>query len=132
MLSKLARAHLIIGAVGMLVFVLTGQHMSILHDGLVSMEEGRRMLKRTAHIIIMLTSLLNICIGAYAQTSNSGWLRCVVSAVILVAPILMTLEYFFGAEDINIRRPFAFYSLILLFGAGVLLMIESVIKNFPK
>ncbi len=132
MSSKLAKAHLIVGVVGMLVFVLTGQYMSLLHDGLVGMDDGRRMLMRTAHIFIMLTALINICVGAYAQHSQSGWLRCVISAIILVSPMLMTLEFFYGADDVNIRRPFAYYSLILLFVAGELLVIENIFKYFQK
>ncbi|MEM7359534.1 MAG: hypothetical protein AAF431_10585 [Pseudomonadota bacterium] len=122
---NLARLHLFVGIVGMLVFVLTGQHMALIHNGLVDMADGPRVLIRTAHLYIMLCSAINIVIGIYARELRISLVQVIISSILISAPIFMTLEYFFGTLEVNTLRPFAYIPLIAVFAAMALLVLRA-------
>lgn len=124
--SKLARLHLLVGIIGMLVFVLTGQHMAHVHNGLLDMADGPRVLIRSAHLYIMLSSAINIVIGIYATEQKTSVLQWLISIVLLTAPIFMTLEYFYGTLDVNSLRPYAYFSLVAVFAATALLVAQQI------
>lgn len=121
----LKNTHLLVGVLGFIVFVLTGQYMDRVHDHLVGMADGPRMLMRTAHLYIMLASLANLCLAAYAGKGGPSVMQWLISIALLLSPLCMTLEFFFGTRDVNTMRPYAYFSLLSLFGAGVILVLRE-------
>ena len=69
------RFHQIFGWTIFLVFLLTGQYMSIYHNHLVGTPDGVRMLYRSRHIYILLAALLNIALGLYFSYAAERWRR---------------------------------------------------------
>lgn len=59
------RIHFWVGVVGMLAFVCTGQYMHIFHNHLEGMADAPRMLYRSAHIYLLLSSIINLAAGVY-------------------------------------------------------------------
>lgn len=62
-MNRLGLFHFWIGVGGMCVFALTGQYMDRVLDHLVGMSDGPRMLYRSAHIYILLASMMNLIYG---------------------------------------------------------------------
>ncbi len=133
---NLSLMHVIVGVIGLVSFILTGQYMDIVHEHLVNMEDGPRMIYRATHIYLLLVSVLNICIGVYrTQTYTSTiqkTIHTIISLVILLAPFLMLIEFFYGTRDINTQRVYAYWSLISLFVVSLLMLLSQYLSHSAK
>lgn len=127
---NLPTLHLIIGLLGILTFLLTGQYMDLVHNHLVDTPDGRRMLYRSAHIYLLLTSCLNVCIGVYATNLKFSLIQGFISVVILLGPLMMLLEFFYGATDVNSERYFSYYSLISILAAVGLMILRHLLGKW--
>lgn len=128
----MCRIHLFVGVVGLLIFALQGQYMSHYLNELQHVSDGKRMLYRSAHIYLMLSSILNVIFGLYVSQRATLW-RTIESFVVLSAPIIMLLEFFFGASHVEQGRPFAFWSLVSIFVVfSVSVLIELKASFFDK
>ena len=68
--KKLKLLNFIFGFVGIILFLIQGQYMDINYNHLKGMEDGPRMLFRSAHIYFLLASIINLCIGIYWEMIN--------------------------------------------------------------
>jgi hypothetical protein len=92
------RFHLIFGLVALLAFVLTGQYMDKVYHHLRGMADAPRMLFRSRHIYILLSSLLNLSLGTYLKREPPGWrhkLQLAGSTVIFTATCLLVVAFFY-------------------------------------
>lgn len=120
------RIHLIIGVAGVVAFILTGQYMDRWLGHLAGMADLPRMLYRSAHIYLLLGSLLNLVLGLYLVDGLPGWRRWVSrggSLLVAVAPLLFLIA--FAREPLrgDFHRSFAgpaIYATVL--GVGLLAM----------
>ena len=107
---SLQRLHLWIGVATLIVFLLTGQYMDRYLRHLVGMEDGPRMLYRSAHIYLLWSGLLNASFGLYPSMSVPGWrngLRKMGSALVLVAPPLLLIAFFVEPRLSDFWRPYS-------------------------
>src|SRR5262245_57171144 len=104
------RLHLLIGLVGVLAFLASGQYMDRVHDHLRGMEDAQRLLFRSTHIYLLLTSLLNLALGLYLTASLPGWrrwLQLLGSGLVLLAPLFAALAFFTEPWLTGLERPYS-------------------------
>src|SRR5262245_36226952 len=91
------RFHLIIGVLGILVFVLSGQVM-VRHVPPVShLAPELRLMYVSRHIYLLGAALVNLMTGLYLQISATGWrrrLQLSSSLLLLLSPVLLALAFF--------------------------------------
>jgi len=109
--------HLIVGALVLIAFLLTGQYMDYLDVRSGKLGDVTRMMYRSRHIYILLAGLVNLGVGAYFLRRAGGWrktLQTAGSVLILVAPALMLLAFFSESGVPGLRRHFTQPAIIIL------------------
>ena len=104
------RLHLWIGRVGLVAFILTGQYMDRWLGHLAGVADLPRMLYRSAHIYLLLGSLLNMVLGLYQVEAEDGWRRWLSRAgsmLIAIAPVLFLIAFTREPLRNDFNRPFA-------------------------
>ena len=125
------RFHLIFGLILLVVFLLTGQYMDRFHEHLRFMPDGPRMLYRTRHIFILLSGLLHLGIGSYFSYRTQTWRRTLQylgSALITIAPVLITIGFFYEPHLQGLYAPLSKKGIIML-AVGALLHVVSGVKE---
>ena len=129
------RMHLIIGVLGVIAFLLTGQIMKHHHPRMAELSPEVRMMYVSRHIYLLGASLVNAVLGLYLEVHRQGWRRIVQrigSLLILVAPILLLMAFMadprFGMAGRSWR---GLYALIALF-AGVMTHIVASVRSKPN
>ena len=69
------RAHLIVGLMFLVIFMLTGQSMDRYLGHLQDTPATQRMLYRSTHIYLLWSALLNTALGIYLRLSPDGTRR---------------------------------------------------------
>jgi hypothetical protein len=90
------RLHYIVGLLGVLAFVLSGQAMRFHKPAMKSLEAGAHMMYVSRHIYILGGALVNVMLGLYLRMESRGWrrnLQLVGSVMLLLSPILLTLAF---------------------------------------
>jgi hypothetical protein len=108
--SWLRRLHLTIGLAGIVAFLATGQYMDLVHDHLSGMDAARRMLFRSAHIYLLLSSLLNLALGLYLVDIGARVARVTQlagSLLIAAGPLLLLLAFAREPWLSGLDRPYA-------------------------
>ena len=122
-MNRLRMVHIVLGVVGVVVVVLTGQYMDQVLSHLRHMPDGPRLLYRTAHIYFLWSSLLNLVLGCYGRFSTRPalrWLQGMASLAVLAGPPLLLYSFFVESAVTDLTRPQARLAIYLAFG-GVLL-----------
>ena len=73
------------------------------------MEDARRLLFRSTHIYLLLTSLLNLALDLYLIAA-AGWRRCVQlggSVLVLLAPVLAGVGFLTEPWLSGLDRPYS-------------------------
>ncbi|HTE42667.1 MAG TPA: hypothetical protein VK629_17735, partial [Steroidobacteraceae bacterium] len=102
-MQPLKSIHLLAGIAGLVIFVLTGQYMSIVLRGLAELPDGPRLLYRTSHLYLMWSALLNLVVGFYFVSAAQRGPRIVqtVASVALLAGLPLILIGFFVESPAN-------------------------------
>jgi len=131
MTSTLRKSHLVVGAVTVLAFLITGLIMRMHEPPVSAMEWAQRLLFRSRHIYILCAGLVNLAIGvhfALPVTKIRHGAAVAGSLFVLASAILLFFAFF--AEPMAGRPPgpLSWMGLIALFG-GVML---HTLVNFRK
>lgn len=109
------RFHQFFGWTIFLVFLLTGQYMSIYHNHLAGTPDGVRMLYRSRHIYILLAALLNIGLGIYFSYAAQRWRRGLQlggSTVIVITTLSLIPAFFYEPGLGPAKTYFSFFGII--------------------
>ncbi len=122
--------HLILGGLGLLLFVLTGQYMQ--HAANVpELADTARLQYRSLHIYLLGACAANVFVGFYMSPADTlGKLRGLVSVGLLLSQLLLAVSFFIEAPAGTMERPIASIGLYLLFGAAALLVIAETVNRF--
>ena len=115
----------------LVVFLLTGQYMDRFHEHLRYTPDGPRMLYRTRHIFILLSGLLHLGIGSYFTHRTQQWRRIfqlVGSVLITIAPVLLTIGFFYEPHLQGLYAPLSKKAIIML-AVGALMHVVSGVKE---
>lgn len=125
---NLRNLHLLIGILGIVVFLLTDQYMDRFHDHLRGMPDGPRLFYRSAHIYLLWSSLLNLVIGSYLVERTIKWARRVQfvgSILVQTGPFLLIYSFFFETHNENLTREVAKIAIFASAGGVILLALFS-------
>jgi hypothetical protein len=90
------RIHLIIGVLGVIAFLLTGQVMKHHQPSMVALSAEVRMMYVSRHIYLLGASLVNVVLGLYLKVHPQHWRRIlqgIGSLLILLAPISLLMAF---------------------------------------
>ena len=124
--------HLVLAVVGFVVFALTGQFMDRRLDHLVGMDLGPRALYRSAHIYLLLCSLIHGGLGLYLTPSRqriARGLQWVGSLLLVVALGGFVYSFFVETPLAEIERPWIRTSIYFCL-AGILT--HGVARGLPE
>ena len=118
--------HLVVGGLGLLLFILQGQYMARA-IGVMDLPDAERMMYRSAHIYLLLSSLINVGVGYFMTPSFVlNYLHRIVGIVLLLSPALMLWSFISESTNVTLDRPIGRTGLYLLFGSGVLLHLSEL------
>lgn len=126
------RIHFIVGILGIVAFVLTGQVMAHHVPEMQSVPAEFRMMYVSRHIYLLGASLVNLSLGLYLQLRAPGWRRVLqqVGSVLILLSVVALLLAFMTEPSLGLagRGWRSFFGLIGLF-AGVLSHLVAVIAD---
>ena len=123
MAVKIKILHLVVGLVGVAVFLATGVYMMLGFPELYGGHESIRFMYRANHVYILLASLINLVLGMYYRPGAAGWRRILAmtgSGMVLSAPLILVWAFFHEAPQGTPERFITAMGLYLVLG-GVLL-----------
>ena len=106
----IGNVHRILGIAMAVVFIGTGAYMHFAYDHLAGMDDAQRLLFRSVHIYLLLSSLVNFCLGIHYWIHPKRSLRSfqiVGSTLIGLSPILFVLAFFNEPFLDGLQRPFS-------------------------
>lgn len=106
MTSTLRTTHLVVGAITVVAFLITGQIMSLHEPPVTGMEWADRLLFRSRHIYILCAGLVNLAIGVNFGLPDRAARRgaAIVGSLLVLASALLLFFAFF-AEPMAGRLP---------------------------
>jgi len=128
------RAHIFVGLIFFVLFLLTGAYMIFTFPELYAGREEVRMMYRATHIYILMSALVNLMTGSYlcnVKKPSFLNLKRLASLLILVTPVLFFIAFMFEPPDYLIDRPITFWGVVFLF-IGVMLHTLLNIKWLNK
>ena len=112
----LKQLHLWIGIIGLIAFVLSGQYFKHMLGGLKELDDAPRLLLRTSHVYLFLTSVINLVFGLYyAPPAKIRWYTIYNQSLIMLAPFVV--GYSFVTETLTntgIDRPWTLLAMVLI------------------
>ena len=130
---KQQHLHLGVGALGLIAFAVQGQFMEALQVS--NLPDGQRMMYRTAHLYLMMASVINIVMGLVTASITgklSQWLFRIVSLVFLASPLLFVLSFVLESTNAELMRPIAVFTQYGVFGGGALTAVLVFLGRFEK
>jgi hypothetical protein len=125
----LPRAHLIIGLLAVVAFLITGQVMGHHKPAMHALGPDVRMMYVSRHIYLLGAALVNLILGLYLQLRPAGPMRAlqqVGSLLILLSPFLLLLAFASEPERGLAGRSWrSLLGLVALFGGTMFHWISS-------
>ena len=90
------RIHLIIGVLGVIAFVLSGQVIKHHHPRMVELPAEVRMMYVSRYIYLLGASLVNVAFGLCLQSRPEGWRRVLQRAgslLIQLSPVVLGMAF---------------------------------------
>ena len=103
------RIHAVVGIVGLMAFIATGQYMDRVHDHLRQTPDVTRLLFRSTHIYLLLASIINLALGLYLSVSPIPWRRGmqrIGSLLLLAGPPLLLAGFSTEPWLSDLARPY--------------------------
>lgn len=135
MTSTLRMTHLVVGAITILAFLITGQIMSLHEPSIGSMEWADRLLFRSRHIYILCAGLVNLAIGVHFGLPERAVRRSAAitgSLLMLVSTLLLFFAFFAEPMAGRLPGPISALGLFALFGGVMLYAIVNLRKHSGK
>jgi hypothetical protein len=129
------RIHLIIGLLGVMAFLLTGQAMKHHNPPMHSLAPEVRMMYVSRHIYLLGAVLVNVALGIYFQMRPVGWRRALqhVGSLLILFSIVALLVAFMEEPALGMagRSWQSYLGLIALF-AGVMTQFVASLGAKPN
>lgn len=132
MTRSLRMAHLVIGGVAVVAFLITGQIMGRHEPPVADMEWAERLLFRSRHIYLLCAGLVNVAMGVHFELPGRAARRGAAvagSLLVLTSAVLMFFAFF--AEPMAGRWPgmLSGAGLFALFGGVLLYAFVSLLRS---
>lgn len=123
--------HLLIGALTLGVFLLTGLYMKFNFPSVYESNEAIRYQFRANHIYILMIGLINVVTSLVPLPQGKNWRSKVYtlgSVFVMLAPLLLISAFFIEPVRAIPQRPLTLYGAILT-GAGVVFLAISHLRK---
>jgi hypothetical protein len=121
------RGHLLVGALGVLVFLGTGIYLRAGFPELYAGNEALRYMYRANHVYLLLASLANVVLGIFLTTPAAGWrawLSRIGSVLALLSPVLLCYAFFVEVPKASPER--------VITALGVISLAAGVVAQLPS
>ena len=110
------KIHLWVGISGFILFLLSGQYFKLALAGLQGLENTPRLLLRTSHIYLFLTSIINLVFGLhYVPPQKVRWYTIYNQALIMLAPLFIGYSFIFETiTNSGIERNYTVIGMLLI------------------
>ena len=92
----MAKAHLIFGIIIFIIFLVTGKFMRVDFPDKEIIPQDLRLLMRSRHIYILLSSLIHLCLGFYLEMHAQIWqkvLQMFGSGLLILGSVLFVRAF---------------------------------------
>jgi len=117
------RVHLIVGLIGVVAFLITGQLMKHHSPPVRVLTPDVHMMYVSRHIYLLGAALVNLVLGLYLREDSPGWRRTLqrIGSVLIFLSVLSLLMAFISEPALGLagRSWRSYFGLIALF-AGVM------------
>jgi hypothetical protein len=117
------RIHLMIGLLGVIAFLITGQVMKHHNPNIHTLSAEVRMMYVSRHIYLLGAALVNMTLGLYLQLQPPGWRRALqqIGSLLILLSAASLLLAFIAEPALGIagRSWRSYFGMIALF-AGVM------------
>lgn len=111
------KLHLIVGAVTVFLFLLTGIYLKLNFPDIYSSNEIIRYQFRANHVYILMSGLVNLIAGLYIRPVYKDW-RKIISVIslntLILSPVLLIIAFFIEPLKASANRPLTFSGIIFL------------------
>ncbi len=121
----MARLHLVVGVGGIVVFLATGLYMRLQFPDAYEGDATMRMLFRSAHIYLLLASLMNVLAGVHRPGPSSTASRT-GSVLMVLAPVLFLLAFAVEPAAGRVERPYALAGAVSALAGTVIHLVSGV------
>jgi len=124
-------AHLVVGAIAVAAFLITGMLMSAHEPPVMAMDWGERLLFRSRHIYLLCAGLVNLSLGVHFALPEGVVRRGAAtagSAFALGSAVLLFFAFFAEPMAGRLPGPMSAFGLFALFG-GVLLHLAGGLRR---
>jgi MFS family permease len=126
------RVHLILGLLGVVIFLITGQLMKHHNPPVRMLTPDLRMMYVSRHIYRLGTALVNLVLGLYLREYSPGWRRALqrIGSVLIFLSVLSLLMAFISEPSLGLagRSWRSYFGLIGLF-AGVMTHLVAAVTG---
>ena len=133
LIFKLRRAHLIIGLLGVIAFVITGQVMAHHIPNVHTLSSEVRMMYVSRHIYLLGAALVNLVLGLYLQIQPPGWRRVLqqIGSLLILFSAMSLLLAFISEPALGMagRSWRSFLGLIALLAGVMAHMVASIARK---
>ncbi len=127
MTPRVARLHRIVGIAGVLAFLVSGLYMHYGLGHLRALDDATRLLYRSRHIYLLLTSLVNLAFGLAA--SGAGRPRAsgrIGSWLMISAPPLAIAAFLTEPHLEDLAKPITQIGMIAVFAGTLLHLVDHL------
>ncbi len=104
--------------------------MMQVHNALLDMSDGPRMLFRSAHIYTLLLAGLHLALSSIGPIWRPlYWPMLLSSSLCTIGLLLVSYGFFAESFETNLNRPILKMGLFAVFGAAVLLAANGICRN---
>jgi len=133
-MKHLRRAHLIVGVLGVIAFVITGQVMARHIPNVHTLSSEVRMMYVSRHIYLLGAALVNLVLGLYLQLKPPGWRRILqeIGSLLMILSAVALLMAFIAEPTLGMagRSWRSFFGVIALFAGVMTHLVASVTREW--
>jgi hypothetical protein len=129
------RIHFIVGLLGAIALVITGQAMARLVPNIHTLSAEVQLMHLSRHIYLLGAALVNLVLGLYLRLDASGWRRVLpqIGSLLILLSVISLILAFITVPTLGIawRSCRSFSGLITLF-AGVMAHTVTAFAREPN
>ena len=130
---SLRRAHLIVGVLGVIAFVITGQVIKHHVPNEHTLSSEVRLMYVSRHIYLLGAALVNLVLGLYLQMQPPGWRRGMqqIGSLLILLSAAALLMAFISEPSLGMagRSWRSFFGLIALFAGVMTHFVASITRK---
>jgi hypothetical protein len=133
--NQVRRIHFIVGLLGVIAFVITGQVMARHVPDIHALSAEVQLMYVSRHIYLLGAALVNLVLGLYLRLNASGWRRVlqqIGSLLILLSVISLILAFITEPTPGIAGRSWRSFSGLIALFAGVMVHTETAFAREPN